>query len=110
ERVGTARAGEVVEAETQYNGAPHSSCSPHPAGDAVDEPDERCVEIVQRGRRAAERALRADGAPAAVRPHRPRVAVVSEGVKVAARRAAEQGDERVLTEPRDLADRPDPAA
>ena len=58
---------------------------------------------------AAERALRAHRAPAAADLDRPRVAVVGEGVELAARRPPDHRHQRGLGEPRDLADARDPA-
>ena len=66
------------------------------------------VDRVGRLARAAERALRADRAAAPADAHRPRIAIVRERVEVPARRAAEHRHERILGEPRDLADRRDP--
>ena len=72
QRVRAGRAREVVEAQAQHDGAADPPGRPHPARDAVDEPDERRVELGERRRPAAERALRADRPAAAPRLHRPR--------------------------------------
>ena len=61
----------------------------HPASHAIDETEERGVDIGDRFRRAAECTLRADRAPPPARLHGPRIPVVREGVKLPAGRAAE---------------------
>ena len=61
-----------------------------PPRDPVDDGDERRVDLLERLRPAAQRALRADRAPAAPGPDAPRVAVVRERVEVPAGRAPEQ--------------------
>ena len=86
---------------------PDAPGDPHPPGDAVHQRDEHGVERLGRGRRPAERALGADRAPATAALHRPGIAVVGQGVQVAAGRPPEHRDQRRLAERGDLADRRD---
>ena len=98
-------AGEVVEAQAQHHGAPDPRRGPHPAGHPVDELDEHGVELGRPWAAPAERALRPDRAAAAADLHGARVAVVGEGVEVAARTPTPSiDDQRRLAEQRDLAD------
>ena len=64
----SSRAREVVEPKPQHDGAADPTGGAHPTGDAVDQPDEHRVDVVGRTRRAAERVLRPDRAPAAAAP------------------------------------------
>ena len=104
QRVRTSRPREIVEAQPEHHGAARAAGEPHPAGDAVDEADQRDIDVFERSRRAAECALRSDRAAAAARPHRSRVVVVGERVELPPGGPAEQRHEHVLGETRDLAD------
>ena len=85
-KVGARRAGEVVEAEAEHDGAADPSRPSHPACDAVDEREQDRVDLLRRPRGApAEGALGADRAAPATRLHGPRVVVVRERVQVASR-------------------------
>ena len=100
----------VAEAQPQRDGAPRPAGRPHAPGDAVNQRHEDRVEGRGRSRRAAEGALGTERAPAAAAAHRPGIAVVREGVQVAARRPPDHRDELGLAQRGDLADGRDPAA
>ena len=104
-RAGGAR--EVGEAEAQHDRAAHALASTEPARDAVDDGDERRVDLLRRPGPQAERPLRPDRAAPPTDPHRPRVAVVRQRVQLPARRAPDHPDEDLLVQAGDLADRRD---
>ena len=103
------RAREVVETKPEDDRAARTAGPSHAPGDAVDQRDERRVDLLPAARSPAERALRADRAPTAARPHAAAVVVVRQCVEVPARRASEHRHERLLRQLGHLADRPDPA-
>src|SRR5207253_11516734 len=87
------RPGEVVEPETEDDGPAGSIGGAHPGGDALDQGDERGVDVLQRRRGPAKRTLRANRPPAATRLHRALITVVRGRVQLPAGRSAEQRDE-----------------
>jgi hypothetical protein len=102
--VGARRPCEVVEAQAQHDGAARAAGRSHPAGDAVDQADEHRVQRLRRVPPAAEGALRPDRAPPPTRAHRPGIAVVGQGVDVAARRRPEDRRQRALAGAGGIAD------
>ena len=109
ERVRSGRAREVVEAQAQHDRAAHAPRGAQPPRDAVDDPDEDGIQL--------RRATAAAGPSACCVPierrrtpdaHRPRIAVVGQGVELAPGGAADDLDERRLREPGDLTDGGDP--
>ncbi len=102
-------AGEIVEPQSQDDGAADAVGDAHPLRHAVDEPEKNGVDRIHRARLAAERSLRADRSAAAARLDRPGIAIVRERVQVTAGGPAEQPDERRLGELRDVADASDAA-
>ena len=106
---GAGGAREVVEAKAQDDRATHAPGLSHATGDTVDEPDQCRVDLLLRPPPPPERALGPDRPPAPPGLDGSRVAVVCERVEVAARRPAEQRDERLDVDPRDLAHGAEPA-
>ena len=102
------RAREVVEAEAKHDRASSPPSRAHPSRHAVDERDERRVDLLRRRRRAAERPLGPDRPASAASAHPSRVPVVREGVEMAPGRATEHRHERRLLEAGDLADGHEP--
>jgi len=98
----------VTEAQPEHDRTTDPPRGPQAVGDAVDQRHEDSVDLAGRLRRAAERTLRPDRASAAAPLHRPRIAIVGEGMDVPAGRSAEHGNERRLRKLCDLADRGDP--
>src|SRR5262249_61547961 len=98
---------EVVEGETQRDGAPDPMCRAHAPRHSVDEAEQDGFDVLARATPAAEGALRADRAAPASRCDATRVAVVRERVQLPTGRATEDRDERALGHLRDLTDRRD---
>ena len=97
-------AGEVVEAHPDHDRAADPLGLAQPAAHAIDERDERGVDLGRRTAAQPERALRPDRAAPPPDGDRPRVAVVGQRVQVPPRPRPEHRHERALLELGDLAD------
>jgi len=106
-RVRTRRPREVVEPQTKRDRSADSVGLPQPARETIRQRDEVGVEHLGRSRPSAERALCPDRSAAASDLDRPGIPVVGQSVQVPTGGAAEQVDEPLLAELRDLRHRRD---
>ncbi len=97
-RVRARCAREVAKAQPQHDGAAHPMGGAQAPGDPVDQRHERGGDLARRPRARTKGTLRADRAPPPPTLDRPRVPVVGQREQMAARRAAEQCDQRRLAQ------------